>query len=204
MSYEDANVLRREQIKKIAMDSIDLSKDPYFLKDHLGSYQCRLCLTLHQTEGSYLAHTQGKKHQTNLARRSARDSKPTIAPQPKARTYNKIVTKIGRPGYKVMKQMDPETGQKSLYFEVEYTEITPGFTPKYRIMSCYEQKLEQPDPRYQFLLFAAEPYETIAFKVPNLEIDRSGEKFYVSWNKDKKIYTMQIHFKDQPNKTNKQ
>lgn len=36
-----------------------------------GSYECKLCLTLHLTEGSYLAHTQGKKHQQNLARRNA-------------------------------------------------------------------------------------------------------------------------------------
>jgi hypothetical protein len=26
-------------------------------------------LTLHNNEGNYLAHTQGKRHQTNLARR---------------------------------------------------------------------------------------------------------------------------------------
>jgi len=32
-------------------------------------------------------------------------------------------------------------------------------------MSAYEQKMEPPDKRWQYLLFAAEPYETIAFKV---------------------------------------
>lgn len=61
------------------------------MKNHLGSYECKLCLTLHNNEvsivtgvslihfvsfksalkvpifqGSYLAHTQGKKHQANL------------------------------------------------------------------------------------------------------------------------------------------
>ena len=41
-------------------------QDPYFMKNHLGSYECKLCLTLHNNEGSYLAHTQGKKHQANL------------------------------------------------------------------------------------------------------------------------------------------
>ena len=36
-------------------------------------------------------------------------------------------------------------------------------------MSAYEQKIEPPDKKWQYLLFAAEPYETIAFKVdPNL------------------------------------
>ena len=32
-------------------------------------------------------------------------------------------------------------------------------------MSAYEQKLEPPDRQWQYLLFAAEPYETISFKV---------------------------------------
>lgn len=41
----------------------------------LGSYECKLCLTLHNNEGSYLAHTQGKKHQANLARRAAKEAK---------------------------------------------------------------------------------------------------------------------------------
>lgn len=42
---------------------------------HTGTYECKLCLTLHNNEGSYLAHTQGKKHQSNLARRAAKDAK---------------------------------------------------------------------------------------------------------------------------------
>ena len=32
-------------------------------------------------------------------------------------------------------------------------------------MAAYEQKVEPPDKKWQYLLFAAEPYETIAFKV---------------------------------------
>ncbi len=32
-------------------------------------------------------------------------------------------------------------------------------------MSAYEQRVEPPDKKWQYLLFAAEPYETIAFKV---------------------------------------
>lgn len=43
--------------------------------NHIGTYECRLCLTLHTNEGSYLAHTQGKKHQSNLVRRKARENK---------------------------------------------------------------------------------------------------------------------------------
>lgn len=72
-------------------------------RTHLGTLECRLCLTLHVNEGSYLAHTQGKKHQTNLARRAARDNKeqalliqPPAASAPQVR--KKVFVKIGRPG----------------------------------------------------------------------------------------------------------
>ena len=53
------------------------------------SYECKLCLTLHNNEGNYLAHTQGKKHQTNLAKRAAREAQeaPT-QPQPHKRTVS--------------------------------------------------------------------------------------------------------------------
>jgi splicing factor 3A subunit 2 len=62
ISHQEANALRRDRLRKLAEETIDLSKDPYFIKNHLGTYECRLCLTVHQTDGSYLAHTQGKKH----------------------------------------------------------------------------------------------------------------------------------------------
>jgi len=200
-SLQDANIERRERLRKLALETIDITKDPYFMRNHLGTYECRLCLTLHPNEGSYLAHTQGKKHQTNLSRRHAKESKETvIIPQPKVKAAKKRVIKIGRPGYKVVKQKDPETNQKSLLFEIDFAEVDPTFVPKHRFMSSFEQKLEVPDQSYQYLLFAAEPYETIAFKIPNMEIDRNEAKFYCHWDKEKKIYTLQIYFKDRSDK----
>ena len=68
-----ANVDRRERLRRMALETVDLSKDPYFMKNHLGSYECKLCLTLHNNEGNYLAHTQGKRHKTNLSRRLAKE-----------------------------------------------------------------------------------------------------------------------------------
>lgn len=44
-------------------------------------------------------------------------------------------------------------------------EIAEGVLPRHRFMSAYEQRIEPPDRRWQYLLFAAEPYETISFKV---------------------------------------
>ena len=73
-SRSETNAARKDRLRKLAMEVIDLSNDPYLLKNHLGTYECRLCLTLHSNEGSYLAHTQGKKHLTNLQRRAAKES----------------------------------------------------------------------------------------------------------------------------------
>ena len=98
--------------------------------------------------------------------------------------------KIGRPGYRVTKERDLKTKQKALLFEVDYPEIEKGVAPKVRFMSSYEQKVEAADPAFQYLLMAAEPYETIAFKIPNLEIDKGDNKYYEGWDARAKKFTM--------------
>lgn len=170
------------------------------MKNHLGSYECKLCLTLHNNEGSYLAHTQGKKHQANLARRAAKEAKESpLSLQPeKPRIEPKKFVKIGRPGYRVTKQRDPETGQQSLLFQIDYPEIMENIIPRHRFMSAYEQKIEPPDRKWQYLLFAAEPYETIAFKVPSREVEKTDLKFWTHWNRDTKQFFLQFAFKFEP------
>lgn len=49
--------------------------------------------------------------------------------------------------------------------QIDYPEIAETIMPRHRFMSAYEQRIEPPDRRWQYLLMAAEPYETIAFKV---------------------------------------
>jgi splicing factor 3A subunit 2 len=164
-SASETNKDRRERLRQLALETIDIFKDPYFMKNHLGSYECKLCLTLHNNEGSYLAHTQGKKHQANLARRAAKEkaeapSQP--APVIKSAVDIRKFVKIGRPGYKVTKQRDPDSKQQSLLFQIDYPEIVDNLIPRHRFMSAYEQHIEPPDKKWQYLLFAAEPYETIA------------------------------------------
>jgi len=199
-SWSDANRDRRERLRQLALETIDLQKDPYFMKNHLGGYECKLCLTLHNNEGSYLAHTQGKKHQANLARRAARDAKdmPSMPAPEKARVDIKRFVKIGRPGYKVTKQRDPITNQQSLLFQIDYPEIADSVAPRHRFMSAYEQRQEPPDKRWQYLLFAAEPYETIGFKVPSREVDKQEQRFWSLWNKDTKQFFLQFAFKNEP------
>lgn len=81
-----------------------IANDPYILRNHLGSFECRLCLTLHSTENSYLVHTSGKKHQTNLQKRKLREKNDMVAnhPQEKSKTH-KRAERIGQPGYKIVR-----------------------------------------------------------------------------------------------------
>jgi len=115
--------------------------------------------------------------------------------------------KIGRPGYRVTKQYDPDTRGKSLLFQIEYPEIEEGCQPRHRFMSAFEQRKEPPDRSWQLILFAAEPYETIAFKIPNKDIEKNlgptipGEsKFWTKWDDAIKQFSLQLHFKPQPKK----
>lgn len=199
-SWSESNRERRERLRQLALETIDLNKDPYFMKNHLGSYECKLCLTLHNNEGSYLAHTQGKKHQENLARRAAKEAKesPSMMAPEKPRVEPKKFVKIGRPGYRVTKQRDHENGQQSLLFQIDYPEISDGIIPRHRFMSAYEQKIEPPDRKWQYLLFAAEPYETIGFKVPSREVEKTEGKFWTYWNRDTKQFFLQFAFKSEP------
>lgn len=199
-TWQEVNLERKERLRRLALETIDLNKDPYFMRNHLGQFECRLCLTLHTNEGSYLSHTQGKKHQTNLSRRLAKEkADAVVAPMPlkssstTGRTGDRV--RIGRPGYRVTKLRDERTRQFALLCEVEYPEIVKGTKPYHRFMSAFEQRVETPpDGNYQFLLFAAEPYETIAFKIPNMEIDRDDPRHHAGWDEEKKVYTMQIFF----------
>ena len=46
------------------------------------------------------------------------------------------------------------------------------------------------------MLFAADPYETVAFKIPNLQIDKEHGKFTTKWDNVARKFTLQLHFKD--------
>jgi splicing factor 3A subunit 2 len=204
---------RKERLKQLALESIDLAKDPYFIKNNIGTFECKLCCTTHRDESNYLAHTQGKKHQHAIARRAHQEKvaaeeqgkiNGTIAPSTTSTTtlssssllgqHNKI--RIGRPAYQVYKSRDVETNQRCLSFEIHYPEIDrTQVQPQYRFMSAFEQKVDVPPNRaYQYLLFAADPYETIAFKVPNEPIDRNHDRFVTYWDIDSQKFTLTLYF----------
>lgn len=230
LTQSETNAERRERMRRLAMETIDLSKDPYFMKNHLGSYECRLCLTLHTNEGSYLAHTQGKKHSSNLARRAAREAKMNafnfggaietaqasiallkakgaVEQQAKMKPHLPI---IGRPQHKLIPLLDPITQCPGVRIQVHYPQIDitlPGLPspddprhprrPAYRIMSCWEQKVEKPDRRWQYVVVGALAYETIAIKIPAKELDTANTDYhYEHWDSDNKLYTLQLLFRD--------
>lgn len=65
-------------------------------------------------------------------------------------------------------------------------------------MSAFEQKVQVPDKNFQqklvgsvivrYIVFAAAPYENIAFKIPNREIDKGEGRFVTQWNVTTKTF----------------
>ena len=199
-SSQNAERDRKDRLKRLALESIDLAKDPYLIRNHLGTYECKLCLTLHTNEANYLAHTQGKKHQQGLGRRAFLEIKKAERDAPFLLPASKLPTappqkrvKIGRPAYQVFKSRDDATQQRCLSFEVLYPRTQQQ--PRHRFMSAFEQKVDIPANRkYQYLLLAAEPYETIAFKIPNEAIDKGEGKFVTHWSAEDKRFTLTLLF----------
>ena len=182
------------------METMDIEKDPYIFKNNVGTFECRLCLTVHQNDGSYLAHTQGRKHQTNLERRAAREEREgkkdqSTLPGVAGVQVKKQLIKIGRPGYKITKIRDPLTRQQGMLFQLQFQEITPGVKPRVRFMSAFEQQVETPDKNYQYMVVAAEPYQNSGFKIQAKEIDRRDDKYWTWFDEDSKEFWVQIMFK---------
>ena len=195
-SRESMALARKSRLRDLAMETSDLSKDPYFMRNHLGTFECKLCSTLHTNEGNYLAHTQGKRHQSNLARRAhmegIKTKVATVAPEilmPK-------IVKIGRPGFRVERTQDAATGQRVLRFEIDFPRIEKGIQPRHRLMSAYEQRVEPADNKWQYLLVAAIPYQTIGFKIPNEKIDRRPGKFSTSWNAGNLTFVVVLQYEN--------
>ncbi|KAH9253931.1 hypothetical protein BASA81_008055 [Batrachochytrium salamandrivorans] len=189
---------RRDRLRQLALETFDVTKDPYLARNHVGSLECRLCTTVHATEGSYMAHTMGKRHQQALQRRAERDAKlnTNIARLlPNARAPVRKSLKIGRPGYKVTKFFlgGNDEQSKGLEFELHFPDIEPGMQPRHSFMSAFEQRIEPSDKRFQYLLFAAHPYETVGFKLPNEPVDK--HQFSTQWDKDSKIFRLKLVFK---------
>ena len=60
-------------------------------------------------------------------------------------------------------------------------------------MSAFEQRKEPPNKEYQYILFAAEPYETIAFKIQSREVDKREGRFWSHWDVDSRYFFLQFY-----------
>jgi splicing factor 3A subunit 2 len=54
--------------------------------------------------------------------------------------------------------------------------------------------VEEPDRNFQYLLVAAEPYETCGFKVPARELDKRDDWQFSHWDPDAKEFWLQVMF----------
>ena len=194
---------KAEKLRELQRDTIDISKDPYIRENHLGTFDCVLCKTVHPTQTNYLTHATGRRHRKRLINKALAEEEKKKKEEERRLFLEKksglIVDgvkvrkspNIGKPAYRVTKIN--EEGNRSFKFEVWYPDHEEGFIPQYRVMSTYEQKREERDNRYQFLLFACYPYKTIAFKIPRVLIARTSE----DWEPTAKAFTLQVYFTEE-------
>jgi len=193
---------RSHRLSTLKLQDKDLSEEQNLFRNQYGLLECKLCCTHHRTEASYIAHTYGKQHQRNLerrrvvlARKEAMVGGCRTGAQPKPPPSTHKLPKIGDPGFNIYRTKNP-SGSLSILFELTYDQIKKNTAPKYRIMSTFEQKMEAPDPRYQFVLFAAQPYNTVAFKIPNLPI--LEDQIIEEWKPNEHLYTFQVTVSQPP------
>lgn len=192
----EANVHTKHRIKELLTShALDLDNDPYVLRNHLGLLECRLCLTTHTNEASYISHLSGRKHAMSLERRRVLDEK-SRAKTPDAPAVSMSLvekrrwTKIGRAAPTVTKIRDPQTLQMGMLVQVQLPHIGAQ-PPFFRFVSYYElspknqnvarsflhrekadhEQDDDVDPaRWQYLVISAEPYENIAVAFPALRV----------------------------------
>ena len=196
MSTVEEKMTKKYRQKRLVYESIDLTKDPYFFKNHVGTFECRLCLTLHMNESSYILHSQGKKHQDNVGRQHERDEK---AQHNNLEFLNQSVPKekvryvrIGNPDYKINVD-EKEAAHPIIKIEVDYQGIITNQKPSFRLANPFEQKMEKPDQEFNYLLIAANPYNTICVKIPNAE---DTEAFHIEpfWDSKTLKYILIIYY----------
>lgn len=229
-SQSESNAYRRERVKKLVSNTVDIDNDPYVFKNHVGQLECRLCLTTHSTPESFLSHTQGRKHMMNLQKRALRE-KNSSNNHNNYNNYNKNnnlsisnaqlkqddIIRIGKPGYTLKKIRHETSHEVGLLIVIKYDKILPKIEPQFRFMTCYEQKIDSEiNDKFQYLIFAADPYDNICFKIPSKEIynrdgnngdgvndgndnnddDNGNDKFWSYWDKDTKEFYLQFFYKD--------
>ncbi|KAF7682458.1 Splicing factor 3A subunit 2 [Astathelohania contejeani] len=150
---------RKQRIKKLLTEITDISQDPNVRKNHLGKYECLLCYSIHNTESSYLIHSKGKKHTTNL------NSKIDVI---KSKSIGS--TKLAIPKYVIRSVIDGK--YKGWLIQLNYTKS--AVPPFYKFISSLEQAIESFDAQAAYIVFICDGYENIGFKFPNFTIRKEN------------------------------
>lgn len=66
---------------------------------------------------------------------------------------------------------------KNILFEIYYPNIEKDVVPRYRLMSSFEQRVEIPDEKYQYIIFAQNLMKVSHLKYLNKEVDNSEDKY---------------------------
>lgn len=80
----------------------------------------------------------------------------------------KVFLKIGRPGYRVTKVRDRDTGKEGMMVQVHLPQIKEGVTPRRRFMSAFEQKREPPNKAYQYLIVRLILFDLVNLSGPEM------------------------------------
>lgn len=185
---EETRRHQRHLVRSILSSSLE--NDPYFTRNANGTIECKLCLTLHYSEPSYINHTQGKKHNLKLLERQSRDLRQDkVDADGISKVEKKRYLKIGTPGYKITKIRDVDD-RIGLLVVVKFPKLTMGQEPRYRVMSYFEQQKDknEANSEYQYLVIHGEPYENICIKIPKGDLN----DLWTYWDVDLKEYYIQF------------
>lgn len=216
---QETAVHTRNRIKELlATQVLDIDNDPYVFRNHLGLLECKLCLTTHISEASYISHLGGKKHLINLEKRRILDEKSGNRGVGKKEVISitnvakRSWNSIGKPGYSVTKIRNPDNLQLGLLINVKYPKLTRE--PLFRFMNYYElsennqdlianfnRNLDFDGKKFQYLIIYGEPYDNICIIIPGNVIDKPTElemsdSYWWHWDSDIKQFYLQFLYKN--------
>lgn len=222
----ETNVHTKRRIQELLTTQVlNIDNDPYVYRNHSGLLECRLCLTTHTNEASYISHIGGRKHSMNLEKRRILDEKQNPTKREASavsitNTEKRSWRKIGRPQFKVTKIRDTKTLRMGMLVHVQLPKITVR-EPFFRLMSYHEltqknqnvagsflhrekhdyETEDDLDPsKWQYVVVSAEPYENIAVALPLAKIiekpkEGMADNFWWFWDEDSKEFFLQMLFK---------
>ena len=101
---------------------------------------------------------------------------------------------IGKPEISFRTEPITELNQCRVWFDLHYPNVDESCRPLHRWMSSREQTMYPVDDSVKYLLFACDPYETVAYTFPNRphtdRDSRDPSRFSAGWDPVTKIYRL--------------